>query len=44
MALRQGDVVIAAVSFDYDEAGKACRINVMRNPDKLAALGRATRT
>jgi RNA polymerase sigma-70 factor (ECF subfamily) len=36
--LRQDGAAVAAVTFAYDEAGRATNIYIMRNPDKLAAL------
>lgn len=36
--LRQGDQIAAAVSFAYDDTGRATNIYIMRNPDKLAGL------
>ncbi len=39
--LRQDGATVAAVSFSFDEAGKATGIFILRNPDKLAHLGPA---
>lgn len=38
LVLRQDGRVVAAVSFAYDDAGRATGIYIMRNPDKLARL------
>lgn len=37
--LRKDGATVAALSFAYDEAGLVSDVFVMRNPDKLAALG-----
>lgn len=37
--LRNGQTIVAAVSFDFDAKGQACEIFIVRNPDKLAGLG-----
>jgi RNA polymerase sigma factor (sigma-70 family) len=37
--VQQDGATIAAVSFAYDEQGRATNIYIMRNPDKLAHLG-----
>ena len=37
--VQQDGATIAAVSFAYDEQGRASNIYIMRNPDKLAHLG-----
>jgi RNA polymerase sigma-70 factor (ECF subfamily) len=39
--LQHDGVTIGAVSFAYDDAGRATGIYIMRNPDKLAGLDRA---
>ena len=41
VVLRDDGAVAAAVSFAYDESGRACAIYVVRNPDKLVGLDRA---
>lgn len=38
--LLQGEAIAACVSFGYDDACQATDIYIMRNPDKLAHLGR----
>lgn len=38
LVLKNGGATVAIVSFAYDEAGNACGIYIMRNPDKLADL------
>ena len=35
---RDGDAVVSAVSFGYDEHGKLTDVYIMRNPDKLAGI------
>ena len=42
LVLRDGEAIVAAVSFAYDSAGRIAEIFVMRNPDKLAGLGEVT--
>lgn len=42
--LQHDGVTIGAVSFAYDEVGRATGIYIMRNPDKLAGLDRAGRS
>lgn len=37
--LQKGGETVAAVSFAYDESGKATGIFILRNPEKLAHLG-----
>jgi len=37
--LREGETIVATVSFDFDASGRAREIFIMRNPDKLAGLG-----
>ncbi len=37
--VRHGDAVVASVSFAYDREGRATRVFIVRNPDKLARLG-----
>ena len=39
IVLTHDGATVAAVSFAYDEAGKATNIYIVRNPDKLAHLG-----
>lgn len=39
--VREDGATIASVSFAYDEEGRAAGIYIMRNPDKLSALGGA---
>lgn len=39
IVLKHDGTTAAAVSFAYDEAGRATDIFIMRNPDKLASLG-----
>ena len=38
VVLKNGGATVGIVSFAYDEAGNACGIYIMRNPDKLADL------
>lgn len=38
IVLQRGGLTIAAVSFAYDETGRAAGIYIVRNPDKLARL------
>lgn len=42
LVLRDGDAIVATVSFAYDDADRITDIFVMRNPDKLAGLGEVT--
>jgi RNA polymerase sigma factor (sigma-70 family) len=42
LVLRDGEAIVAAVSFAYDGTGRIAEIFVMRNPDKLAELGEVT--
>lgn len=37
--LRDGQTVVAAVSFDFNARGQAREVYIVRNPDKLAGLG-----
>ena len=39
LVLREGEKVVATVSFAYDGLGRATDIFIVRNPDKLARLG-----
>lgn len=39
--LHEGNVVVSAVSFAYDEDGLLTDVFIMRNPDKLARIGTA---
>jgi RNA polymerase sigma-70 factor (ECF subfamily) len=40
MVLMSGDEAVATVTFAYDAAGDLANIYIMRNPDKLARVGR----
>lgn len=36
--LREGQTIVATVSFDFDDSGRAREIFIVRNPDKLSGL------
>jgi RNA polymerase sigma-70 factor (ECF subfamily) len=38
VVIKADGVITASMTFGFDEAGRVCRIFIMRNPDKLAGL------